>query len=268
MHFAGEEVSDILEILPDAVADKDEDPLEKAIDALTDYFQPKQNLPYEEYQFRQEKQENDEALMAFYTRLKQLSLTSEFRDPDREIKSQIILKCSSAKLHRKALSSPDMKLEELLREGKPMELAEQQARILEKSYGTQHHVNKFRRGRQNNSRPRSQTNKNDESRKEPTPKCRLCDRSYPHRGGTTFCPAYGKQCRKCGKMNHFQSVCRSEPTVRSENIGKSKHIPREQHRVRNVSEDSESDEHDLFNITVHSVKQDFLTWKSMVQRYL
>jgi hypothetical protein len=23
------------------------------------------------------------------------------------------------------------------------------------------------------------------------------------------CPAYGKQCRACGKLNHFQKVCRS-----------------------------------------------------------
>ena len=255
LHFAGEEVSDILDILPEATADKDEDPLEKAIDALTDYFQPKQNLAYEEYQFRQAKQGNDEAFMAFYTRLRQLAVTCEFGDLDREIKSQIILKCFSTKLRRKALSSPDMKLEELLREGKAMELAEQQARTLEKSSDSQHHVNKFRGGKQNNSRSRSIKTDLEESRKTSTSKCRNCDRSYPHRGGRTSCPAYGKQCRKCGKMNHFQAVCRSEPT--RPNIGKSKRTPGEQHRVvRNVNEDSESDEHDLFNITVHSLKQD------------
>ena len=52
LHFAGEEVRDILNniILPEATADKDEDPLEKAIDAFTNYFQPKRNLAYEEYQ--------------------------------------------------------------------------------------------------------------------------------------------------------------------------------------------------------------------------
>ncbi len=87
LHFAEEEVSDILDILPEATADKDEDPLEKAIDALTDYFQPKQNLAYEEYQFRQAKQGNDEAFMVFYTRLRQLAVTCEFGDLDREIKS-------------------------------------------------------------------------------------------------------------------------------------------------------------------------------------
>ena len=26
------------------------------------------------------------------------------------------------------------------------------------------------------------------------------------------CPAYGKFCRKCGKSNHFQLVCRAQPS--------------------------------------------------------
>jgi hypothetical protein len=39
--------------------------------------------------------------------------------------------------------------------------------------------------------------------------CRNCGGSFPHQG---LCPAKGKQCRKCGKLNHFQSaVCRSRP---------------------------------------------------------
>ena len=39
-------------------------------------------------------------------------------------------------------------------------------------------------------------------------KCRNCGGSFPHKGP---CPAKGKQCRSCGKLNHFQSVCRSRP---------------------------------------------------------
>ena len=258
MHFAGEEVNDILEVLPEAEASKDEDSLEKAIDALTNYFQPRQNLAFEEYHFRQAKQESDEDLMTFYTRLKQLSLTCQFGDPEREIKSQIILKGSSSKLRRKALSCPDMKLEEILREGKAMELAEQQARVVEKLAGSErHNVNKFRCGQRNNRRPGAYRGKDDiQSRKDSKLTCRNCNRSYPHKGGRTSCPAYGKECRKCGKMNHFQSVCRS-----GEQKGKSKDSSGERHyKVRYVdedsaSDDSASDEHFLFKITVHSVKQ-------------
>ena len=59
IHYAGEEVNDIFDTLPDT--EEGEGPLEKTIDALTAYFQPKQNVAYEEYQFRLAKQEKDAA---------------------------------------------------------------------------------------------------------------------------------------------------------------------------------------------------------------
>ena len=48
-------------------------------------------------------------------------------------------------------------------------------------------------------------------------KCRNCGKGYPHPGGKTSCPAYGKSCRGCGKQNHFEAVCRSKnPNKRNE----------------------------------------------------
>ena len=38
-------------------------------------------------------------------------------------------------------------------------------------------------------------------------KCGLCGCNYPHQNR---CPAQGKSCHKCGKLNHFSKVCRSK----------------------------------------------------------
>ena len=102
LHYVGEDVNDIFDTLPNTTAREGESPLEKAIDALTTYFEPKKNLAYEDYQFRQAKQLSDETIMTYYTRLKTLAKTCEFTDVDREIKSQITLNCTSSKLRRKA----------------------------------------------------------------------------------------------------------------------------------------------------------------------
>ena len=40
--------------------------------------------------------------------------------------------------------------------------------------------------------------------KKPGAQCKYC----PYEHAPKSCPAYGKQCRKCGKMNHFQSKCK------------------------------------------------------------
>jgi hypothetical protein len=39
-------------------------------------------------------------------------------------------------------------------------------------------------------------------------KCKYC--GGMHEWNKTKCPAYGKECRKCRKLNHFASVCKTK----------------------------------------------------------
>ena len=50
---------------------------------------------------------------------------------------------------------------------------------------------------------------------KPTFSCNRCGKQSCKRGPN--CPAMGKQCGKCGKMNHFRQVCRSKPKGSSVN---------------------------------------------------
>jgi len=106
LHYAGEATNEIFDTLPDTAAGEGDDPFEKAIQALTNHFTPKQNREYEIYVFRQAKQESNESISAFQTRLRQLAVTCGFDDVDREIKTQIVQSCSSHKLRTKALKNP------------------------------------------------------------------------------------------------------------------------------------------------------------------
>ena len=40
----------------------------------------------------------------------------------------------------------------------------------------------------------------------------MCGFEYPHK---TSCPAYGKKCNNCGRLNHFLKCCRTKPTSSS-----------------------------------------------------
>ena len=123
--------NDIFETLPVPDPGETDSVLEVAVKALTNYFMPKQNPIFQEYKFRNAKQAHGEPLITFYTCLKQLSLTSEFTDVDRAIKTQIIQQGISHRLQRKALADPSIILEKLLETGKAMELADAQALNLE-----------------------------------------------------------------------------------------------------------------------------------------
>ena len=250
LHYAGEAVNEIFETLPNTNAEEDENPFEKAVTALTNYFTPKKNREYEVYVFRKAKQESDENISGFHTRLRRLAMTCEFADTDREIKAQIVQNCLSHKLRMKALQNPELTLTQLLDAGKAMEMSKSQANNIE----GKHDINKLSKKHNIHRKYRNQNNddghvnrkSNDRSARDrnnapgESNKCRNCGKGYPHPGGKTSCPAYGKSCRGCGKQNHFEAVSRSKNT-------KKKNLPGNrtrdvQHLVDQNSSSEESDD--------------------------
>ena len=244
LHYAGEAVNDILDTLDDTEAEEGQDPLEKAILALTNYFEPKKNPAFEEYQFRQATQNVGEPIASYFTRLKQLAKTCEFADEDREIKSQIIQHCTSSKLRRKALSEPATTLQSLLEYGKTLEITEVQAASLEKQEVNRIHRCHGERSRKNRNgiaKPKDRGQWNETK----APICGCCGGTYPHPGGREACPAYKKECRNCGKIGHFQSVCRGKKQQQRE---------RRPHRNVNTLEgNDDSDDENTFRLEVQTV---------------
>ena len=122
LYYAGEEVSEIFDTLPDTGED-----FETTKTKLNEYFDPKKNVEFEIYTFRQAKQSLGETMNSYHSRLRQLAATCEFNDIDKEVKSQIIQSCTSQRLRRKALRDSTMTFEALLAEARALEVSEQQA---------------------------------------------------------------------------------------------------------------------------------------------
>ncbi|CAB3986353.1 Hypothetical predicted protein [Paramuricea clavata] len=130
LHYAGPDVDDIFETLPDTGEDKD---YKKAVECLNTYFVPKVNMVYEEYQFRQAKQRSNENLASYHTRLRRLAKHCGFADVDKEIRTQIVFSCTSHKLRLRALRE-DLSLTALLEAGRVAEITDRQARALHSTY--------------------------------------------------------------------------------------------------------------------------------------
>ncbi|XP_028406801.1 uncharacterized protein LOC114529243 [Dendronephthya gigantea] len=219
LHYAGPAVDEIFDTLPDTGEDKD---CKKAIDALNTYFIPQANTAFEEYNFRQAKQQQGEIIDAYHTRLRRLAQTCDFTNVDKEVKTQIIIGCLSHKLRRQALRD-NPTLANLLAAGRAHERSEEQAAVVEK--GTSE-VNALKyKTKPNNQLPKStyhqkiskplippDNNRNPPAPPTPRQQCRNCGGIFPHTGD---CPAKGKECRSCGKSGHFAKVCRSKPKHRA-----------------------------------------------------
>ena len=140
-----------------------------------------------------------------------------------------------------------------------MELSKAQAANIEEKQSV-HKLSSFggnrsRRNRNNNinsnqdgersvdkkSRVRKSRSSGHEKRKSGV-KCRNCGQNYPHPGGNTSCPAYQATCRGCGKLNHFEAVCRSK--------GKRERTKAHQSTVNKVSENESTDDDEVYTFSL------------------
>ncbi len=249
------------------------DTYEQARGKLTQYFQPMRDTQIAIYKFRECVQNAGESVDHYATRLRILSKDCEFPAVDVELKMQILAKTNSKNLRRKMFKHPQWTLEDVLNEARSMEKAEVQATDIEnpESSETTQKINTYKErnkkakgnGYKGNGykapaqgpRPSQYTHAQGKSQ-GPTQKCKHCGRSWPHSGGMEKCPARGKTCHKCGRENHFSTVCRSTKSGANQN----RHV----HRVAVADTDDPEDESYVFHVqTRASSKLPHTTIKTM-----
>ena len=198
LYLAGPKVEKIFSTVTDTAEENDYDTAEAK---LTAYFAPKKNVLYERHVFRQAKQETEETLDQFYTRLRHLASTCDFTNLEEEIETQLVEKCCSTRLRRKAFRD-DSKLDELLQYARALEISsiavEKHNRSGETVYQTSKH--------QQQPRNRHLTSAT----------CYNCGEKWPHSDKPWR--AIGKTCRSCKKVGHFEKVCRSKSNGRASQI--------------------------------------------------
>ena len=216
LYYAGNDVHEIYRS-PVNTEDANED-FEPAKKKLTDYFEPKVNITYEIFHFRQTKQgfsdgkelvSEDERIDAFVTRLRKKAKRCSFTDSD-EIKHQLIFGCKSARLRRIALQEDGITLTDLINKGRAYESSSRQATTIEEHGTKQLEVNRIQKPGKYSRRAELTV---PEQKISGTHNCFSCGKPWPHPGGKTKCPAWGKECRKCNKKNHFASECKSRSKV-------------------------------------------------------
>ena len=222
LHYAGEEVYDVFDTF--TAAEKGDDTEVGYVTlktSLTNYFEPKKNVDYETFVFRQARQEQGETTDKFCTRLRKLASTCEFTNLDRELKRQILQGRTSNRLRRRGLRD-DLSLQDLLQQARTLELADARASEMERAENA------------NAVQHREKTQKRNSSSKQ-TKKCGWCGGQRHKR---EQCPAQGKICLNCGKENHFANACRA-PKEASKG-DKPRRRPQKPHKVRQVEEQSDS----------------------------
>lgn len=182
------------------------DDLVKEFDA---YFEPKQNELINTFKFNNRIQTEGESFDSFYSDLRRLVKNCNFQDlEERMLRDRIVIGIFDKKVQKKLLESSNLTLDLAVDRCRAAELSEEHMKTM------QRHEESLMVDVVQSQRPEVKYNsnyskdKNDGNSKNNYSRqlyrCKKC--AYEH--GPRRCPAFGKTCTICKKLNHFAQGCR------------------------------------------------------------
>lgn len=211
------------------------------IQAFQNFCTPRKNTVYERYVFYQRNQREGETFDAFLIDIKRLVRTCEFGQAENEmLRDRIVMGITDKKLQARLLETADLTYDTAVTKARASEATKEQttkmnqtatvdalykAKNESRTQNTQNSQNE-RKTNNNNENGQAKQNSKKENRQNNNAQsnhtqsngaqasgysnnnrrpCKYC--SYHHR--PRECPAYGKECTQCKKLNHFRSVCKS-----------------------------------------------------------
>lgn len=196
---------------------EDKDKLEDVITIFDDYFRPKQNEVINTYNLNKRNQEEGESFDAYYTAIRKLAENCNFEDKkDRMLRDKIVIGVRDQRVQQKLLEVKDLTLDKAVDICRSTELSREFVKTLNNPevnavqssrpvFHEQQH-NKAKYFNNNNSTWSQSANVKHNSNTNYNKffyKCRKCNTEH----GPRQCPAFGKICSKCNRLNHFSVGC-------------------------------------------------------------
>ncbi|CAF1014506.1 unnamed protein product [Brachionus calyciflorus] len=192
------------------------------VNKLNSHFNPNENKIYNRTRFRQIQQSSGEPIDSFVSRLRESADGCQFANVDEEIVTQISIHCNSDTLKKQILITPNITLSDIVKLGRMIEKADTQQHMNEQinkvDYKSQtryqNPVHQKSTHQTNQNQSHNNPNAYHSNPRTSSSTCGLCGKEYPHIARQ--CPAIGKTCDICKKLNHFASVCRSKQNTQSQ----------------------------------------------------
>ena len=187
----GSKLLDIVENNPLTDAEKvGKDQYQQIKHIVNKIYQPSNFEDLARYDFFKAMQRTNENISQYEQRLRDLRTDCNFHveENDKLLRDKLIHGCSNDRLRQKALQDK-MNLKDLISLGTAMLFSNAQANQMRNKTS---YVNRVSGG-------------------QDLPTCKFCGKQHEFRAGV--CPAKGKQCHICHKLNHFSPMC---PTSQSQ----------------------------------------------------
>ena len=177
------------------------------------YCTPRKNLIVERHRFLTRNQEQSETIDQYVTELKTLATSCEWGDiKDDLICSRIVSGVVSTRVRERLLREPELKLPLAIEICQANELSVRQLKLFDndKEIGAINRTRQPRRKHIPDSKlPEDRKPKQNRNESKTWKTCTNDGNEHPKQK----CPAFGRQCNKCKKFNHYGKMCRSSGKV-------------------------------------------------------
>lgn len=220
------------------------------IKAFDDFCKPRKNIVYERYLFGSRNQKENEPFDAFLMDIKKLARNCSFNDEADMIRDRIVIGITDSNLRKQLLEIKELTMDKAIEKARANETTKEQTATMNKSatineissgsstqpkytnqsttkhtpkahgkqdnnkYKQSAHTQYSSRNQQQQRQRNAQSNSsNNKSTQKEISNCTRC--GYQHK--IRECPAYGKQCHKCNKLNHYSAMCKQRTILAIEN---------------------------------------------------
>ena len=213
LHSAGMEAQEIFSnfIFGD---NEDKDKVEDVLQKFRQYCEPKENEIFATYKFWSRDRVPGESLERWFNDLKTLAADCNFQEQrERHIRDKIVLSLDDHALRERLIEQGKAltldKCIDVCRTAETSKARAQTMNIRTKSSS----INLIEANRPQERRGQSTVNKQKSNALPRVQRhnCKYCGKQHEPRK----CPAYGKECNFCHKLNHFSSVCRNRLMMKS-----------------------------------------------------
>ena len=253
----------------------DEMKLEKVMEKFESYCMPKRNVTYERHKFFTRSQHENETIDQYATELRNRAQSCEFGDLTNSlIQDRIICGMLDNSVRERLLRQESLTLDKTLQLCRAAETTRAQAKELSSkdekvsvdALGSKKQSFKQRQTpwqnqnqkvtsqsqsqgqRSSQGQSQGQTQKSNQKSKSA---CGRCGNWH----GKNFCPALGKTCKQCGRMNHFAKCCR---TPRNKVVNELQNLEvSDEDFVVDVVESAKSSDEWKVNLVVNEIPVEF-----------
>ena len=196
------------------------------------HCEPLTSKNFNRHLFIERKQKDGETVDEFCSALKTLAKNCDLGEKEESwVTSMLVLGLKDLRL-KERLMEKDRNLEETLQAARIAETSKQHMKSLKSDSGKFESVDSLaRKGTRHRGKPSRYVKTGQKSEPSRDRKERMSCRNCGSAHDQASCPATGRSCHKCKKMNHFAKMCRN---------------PRSQRKEVNTVDDHESDFENLF----------------------